>query len=105
LPWMIGAIYWRSKGADAEWLRRYGGDSDIPAAFSDGAFVVKAGTLAFSVAIFCCCATCCLVAITARRYLCEGELGGPVRSKHLTSAGLVGLWFFYIGMSIWKAYS
>ena len=51
MPWTIGAIYWAG-GSNEDWRRRFGDDDDIPSRFREGAFIVKAGDLAFSVTVF-----------------------------------------------------
>eukprot|EP00933_Yihiella_yeosuensis_P015833 TRINITY_DN13680_c2_g1_i2.p1 TRINITY_DN13680_c2_g1~~TRINITY_DN13680_c2_g1_i2.p1 ORF type:complete len:571 (+),score=111.82 TRINITY_DN13680_c2_g1_i2:201-1715(+) len=101
LPWMIGAIYWLAKGADSKWNSKYLLDPDVPSAFKEGVFVVKAGNLAFSVMIFTTCAIACIVSLLVRRRVYGGELGGPPKSKWAHAAGLVGLWLFYVSMSSW----
>jgi len=105
LPWMIGAAYWAAQaageGMNSEWIRRYANDADIPERFRGGAFIVKAGNLAFSVIVFSCCAFVCIVLLIARRRWCGGELGGEARSKYATSAFLVFLWLLYVALSAW----
>ena len=68
---------------------------------------VPAGTLAFSVGIYCAMAVCCITLLFARRFLQpfgKAELGGP-RPMALGSAGfLIFLWFVYIILSALKAY-
>ena len=76
MPWTIGAIYWAG-GSNEEWKRRFGSDDDIPKVFREGAFIVKAGDLAFSVTVFSICAVVCVAVLAMRRRLFGGELGGP----------------------------
>merc|ERR1712107_6671 len=99
LPWMIGSIYWAAVGSDEKWLGKYGHESWIKG-WEDGAFVVEAGNLAFSVIVFTLCALACIALLGVRR-LVVGELGGPALSKYATGCFLVSLWFIYVGLSIW----
>mmetsp|Transcript_15276 Transcript_15276/g.39374 ORF Transcript_15276/g.39374 Transcript_15276/m.39374 type:complete len:799 (+) Transcript_15276:114-2510(+) len=84
LPWMMAAIYWKSKGER---------------------FMVEAGSLAFSVSVFSSCAACCILLLYVRRRYLGGELGGPQHLKWASSIFLVTLWFIYIGLSAWYTYS
>jgi len=105
LPWMMGAIYWTTGGPNAEWTSRFAEDGDIAQSFRDsGAFIVKAGSLGFSVTVFSCCAITCLAILQARRKAFGGELGGPQPAKSASSAALVLLWLIYISLSSWNAY-
>jgi len=102
LPWSIGAIYWVVLGPDAEWI------SDYPeqyVTYPDGAFIVQAGSLGFSVIIFSGCACTCMALLVIRRLTCGGELGGENKTKYASSVFLVSLWFFYVGMSTWYVYT
>jgi len=107
LPWMMGAIYWKVKGATPEWTRRgqdIGWLRDLPHIrdnyASTGAFVVPGGTLGTSVGVFCGCAVTCIAFLMFRRMYCGGELGGNQKVCWLSSAFLVLLWIVYIVMSI-----
>eukprot|EP00931_Biecheleriopsis_adriatica_P052621 TRINITY_DN3064_c0_g1_i1.p1 TRINITY_DN3064_c0_g1~~TRINITY_DN3064_c0_g1_i1.p1 ORF type:complete len:846 (-),score=210.21 TRINITY_DN3064_c0_g1_i1:95-2632(-) len=98
LPWSIGAIYW-TLGTTDKWDRLYAEDLDVPAVFRTGAFVVKAGDLGISVAVFSCCALVCVTILALRRRAFGGELGGPAGPKYVTSFVLVCLWLIYIAIS------
>mmetsp|Transcript_114708 Transcript_114708/g.319473 ORF Transcript_114708/g.319473 Transcript_114708/m.319473 type:complete len:825 (+) Transcript_114708:95-2569(+) len=100
LPWTMAAIYWQSGKPNDEWVRRY---ADMPEVkdWQDGAFIVIAGGLGFSVAVFSCCAITCIILLYIRRRCCGGELGGPVMGKYVTSLFLVILWITYIALSSW----
>lgn len=100
LPWMVGAIFWASKGADDEWRGRI--RPDIVAAYPEGTFVVEAGDLGFSVSVFTACALVCIIILALRRRLYGGELGGPKGPKVVSCVVLVGLWIAYIALSIFK---
>eukprot|EP00929_Paragymnodinium_shiwhaense_P118254 TRINITY_DN90192_c0_g1_i1.p1 TRINITY_DN90192_c0_g1~~TRINITY_DN90192_c0_g1_i1.p1 ORF type:complete len:822 (+),score=227.75 TRINITY_DN90192_c0_g1_i1:178-2643(+) len=103
LPWSIGAFYWTSKGQTQEWLQDYGHlhDGEMALDYPDGGFVVSAGTLGPSVAVFCVCAVLCLAILVSRRKLAGGELGGPKGLAYGTSAFFVFLWAVYIGLSVY----
>jgi solute carrier family 8 (sodium/calcium exchanger) len=103
LPWMAGAIYWHKVGATEEWKRRIGTHSqDVLARYPNGAFVVMAGDLGFSVMVYCICAVTAVGILVWRRSACGGELGGRSASKQLSALALGSLWVVYIGLSIWK---
>merc|ERR1719198_1075945 len=102
---MIGAFYWSGGRGDTEWADRYVcagkgdwlGDLDSSTS-SDAAFVVEAGTLAYSVIVFSSCAVVAILLLYIRRVTpsINGELGGPKEIKWATSLFLVGLWGVYI---------
>lgn len=100
LPWSTGAIYWRYVDSSEEWARRY---PDVVGRVDDGLwFVVKAGSLGFSVSVFTGCALCCLCMLMVRRQRCGGELGGTRAWKIGSSGFLVLLWFVYISLASWR---
>lgn len=87
LPWTIAAIY----------------HATTPGA---GPFLVMAGTVSFSVIVFCCCAIPCIAILYIRRLpFCGGELGGPTVLKWLTSIVFFLLWCAYIALSALKGYN
>ena len=109
LPWFIAAVVWTDAGPTAEWKATIGlKNPGIVAANPDGGFAVPAGSLSFSVAVFCACAVMCLSTLLFRRVVFGAELGArtPGASHHkLTSVFFAALWFFYVAMSIiqtWK---
>ncbi|CAJ0570903.1 unnamed protein product, partial [Mesorhabditis spiculigera] len=84
LPWLVAAFYWCDKGQP---------------------FVVKAGDLGFSVAVFTVFSIIFLIVLVARRMLAvfgKGELGGPPGPKIACGVFFILLWVAYIGLSIWK---
>jgi len=97
LPWLIGAVVWRVKGATDEWKARYAHLPDVLQNWPEGAFVVESGDLAFSVIIFSICAILTIAVVVLRR---PTELGGKVVSKWVTAGFFVFLWFFYVLMSV-----
>eukprot|EP00929_Paragymnodinium_shiwhaense_P032520 TRINITY_DN18014_c0_g1_i1.p1 TRINITY_DN18014_c0_g1~~TRINITY_DN18014_c0_g1_i1.p1 ORF type:complete len:845 (+),score=169.45 TRINITY_DN18014_c0_g1_i1:125-2659(+) len=100
LPWMIASLYWRLGGADDEWTQKYAHE-DFAKGWEDGAFVVKAGKLNFSVTVFSICAVFALILLYLRRRFCGGELGGPKVLKYVSTCVLISLWFVYLVCSIW----
>ncbi|XP_037123576.1 sodium/calcium exchanger 2b [Syngnathus acus] len=84
VAWSVAAIYWKSKGKE---------------------FLVKPGSLAFSVTLFTIFAFICMgVLLFRRRPSIGGELGGSRLSRILTSLLFLGLWFLYILFSSLEAY-
>jgi len=106
LPWMMASLYWSGITTHDEWDARYQQDEDLswlgPAGTRPKAYVVKAGSLAFSVLVFTFTAVCCISILALRRKFVGGELGGPKVAKYLTCGVLVFLWLLYIFMSILK---
>jgi solute carrier family 8 (sodium/calcium exchanger) len=132
LPWLIGALYWASKGQTAEWAAKYPHLVDaypqVPIVLNprtlrhhlrhhhhhlphlhhlhrhlQGGFAVPAGDLVFSVSLFCGCALVCLSVLALRRVVLGCELGGPPRSKVATGLLFTALWAVYIALSCWEA--
>ena len=106
LPWMVAAFYWANIGRytkEAEWRARYSSydwyTPDMPVAF-----VVDAGDLGFSVAVFTGCALVCLATLLLRRATIGYELGGSAVTANATAVFFVLLWFFYIGASVLYSY-
>ncbi|XP_070578504.1 sodium/calcium exchanger 3-like isoform X2 [Ptychodera flava] len=85
LAWSVAAIYWAAKGED---------------------FPVEPGSLAFSVTIFTIFAIIAIAFLMVRRKIpsINGELGGPKRSKILSSLFLFSLWLLYLLLSSFESY-
>jgi len=83
--------YFTRFGADAEPISD---DTSLPL------YYVPAGSLGFSVVIFCCCAVTCIIFLMIRRKVVGGELGGSPTGRLGSCVFLVTLWFIYIIMSI-----
>lgn len=79
LPWTIASVYYAATGEQ------------------DGKYIVFAGSLGWSVAVFCPCAVVCLSTLVLRRSVAGGELGGGF--TQITSAFFLSLWFLYIILS------
>eukprot|EP00439_Symbiodinium_sp_Y106_P010271 s5462_g1.t1 len=101
IPWLAAALYWTSGPVDA-WRLRYADLPDVLNNYPNGAFVVKAGALGFSVLLFNCVGVVCLVVLRVRRLALGGELGGPKRAAWGSSITLFTLWAVYIASSIWR---
>merc|ERR1712167_513258 len=63
-------------------------------------FIVPAGSLGLSVAVFTVCALTTIAVLYYRRVTIGAELGGPKSSAKRHAALLVGLWLVYIVASI-----
>ena len=106
MPWTIASLYWASTGATAAWEERFP-QSDYADLWKNhkGSFVVEAGTLGISVAVFTLCAVACIGTLYLRRIKYGGELGGPKGPAKFTFAFLSLLWFIYISSSAIVEYS
>ena len=89
--------------ATDEWKKR---NWDFLDEYPNGAFVVRAGSLGFSVVIFTICACCTIGLILLRRFIPSqpAELGGNKTGAKASAAFLIFLWFVYVLLSIMKAY-
>jgi len=70
-------------------------------------FHVDAGSLGFSVVVFCIGAVCSVVILLSRRYipaLGRAELGGPFTPKVITGCMMFFIWLFYVLISSLQAY-
>lgn len=107
LPWMMAAIYWTANGQTDAWRTKYSADQNTDWYTSqlcqDGCFVVKAGTLVFSVIVYSICALIAVALLVVRRKFLGGELGGPKPQAYASSCLLVCLWAVYVGLSSWYA--
>mmetsp|Transcript_91238 Transcript_91238/g.294947 ORF Transcript_91238/g.294947 Transcript_91238/m.294947 type:complete len:625 (+) Transcript_91238:1943-3817(+) len=99
VPWVMSSVYWKVVGATDEWKLRY---KEFVPDYPNGAFIVKSGDLAFGVIVFSLGAFVALTVLRVRRNKLGGELGGPYIPKAMTALLFTLLWFFYMGLSIWK---
>lgn len=69
--------------------------------FRDTKFVVREGSLTFSVTIFCSFASFAVVLLLIRRLQCfgGGELGGPFKYRLLSSSIFLSFWIAYLVLS------
>jgi len=84
IAWSMAAIYWEAQGET---------------------FNVEAGSLGFSVTIFCIEAVLAIGILMVRRNpAIGGELGGPKSAKTISAGIFVFFWCFYVFMSALEAY-
>lgn len=85
LAWSVAAIYHAANGSQ---------------------FKVEAGSLGFSVLVFCIEAIICIAILMYRRYHKDigAELGGPTKARKITSFVFAGLWFMYVLLSAFESY-
>lgn len=85
IAWTIAAIYHAANGTE---------------------FLVKPGSLGFSVTVFCSFALCAIVLMMIRRFTKSigGELGGPIVTRYLTAFIFFGLWLSYVTLSTLESY-
>eukprot|EP00930_Biecheleria_cincta_P035150 TRINITY_DN24205_c0_g1_i5.p1 TRINITY_DN24205_c0_g1~~TRINITY_DN24205_c0_g1_i5.p1 ORF type:complete len:630 (-),score=143.98 TRINITY_DN24205_c0_g1_i5:225-2114(-) len=104
LPWMMASFYWTF---NKQWVATYYTSRHEHFYNTDlcqsGCFVVKAGSLVFSVTVFTICAMFAIVLLALRRKFFGGELGGPRPQAIASSILLVCLWLIYICLSWWYA--
>jgi len=94
LPWLIATVVHSASGYAPE-IELDGVKTTMP----KGSYAVAAGSLGFSVVLFCCCGIVCLGTIYARQLSGIGALGGPSGPKNATGMLFVGLWFVYVAVS------
>jgi len=98
LPWLLAALRWKFWGISPGWIEKYSGYREL---CPDACFIVPAGGLAFSVAVFSSLAVVCIFTLMLRRNFAGGELGGAKWLKYGTSLFLFALWALFIGLYIW----
>jgi solute carrier family 8 (sodium/calcium exchanger) len=112
LPWMIGALYWNYVGVkltdpDDPWRKRgeevgWWNDADMGPVneLYPATFVVPAGSLGGSVAVFTFGSLIEISILMARRRFVGAELGGDDKIKWVTAAIFVCLWLMYVVYAI-----
>jgi solute carrier family 8 (sodium/calcium exchanger) len=103
LPWVIAGHYYTSVGTKDTF--QYKIDKDFNPVGTerwteDYRYFVFAGSLGFSVAVFCTVAICCVIFLVIRRKVVGGELGGSPVGRTGSCIFLCCLWCIYILMSI-----
>lgn len=84
LPWLIGSIYYTSKGQD---------------------FNIPTEELSFTILIYLVTSFCCLLTLLIRRFVFGGEIGGQSKVwRILTVCWFVFLWLFYLLFSVLRSY-
>mmetsp|Transcript_30456 Transcript_30456/g.52304 ORF Transcript_30456/g.52304 Transcript_30456/m.52304 type:complete len:289 (+) Transcript_30456:152-1018(+) len=118
LPWTLAAVYWNYiAGASSDFKKRYGYKengvgypgtatlSTIGYDYPNGAFIVPAGSLGFSVTVFTICAVLCIMLLIYRRLVIKCELGGPGLTATRHALILVFLWVMYVTLSGLEIYN
>jgi Ca2+/Na+ antiporter len=83
LPWLMAAVFWSNERMSPDWLARFGPggtDKDMTIDYPAGGFVVMAGNLGTSVAVFTICACTCIGMLYYRRKSNGAELGGDKKA-------------------------
>ena len=84
LPWLIGSIYYTSKGQD---------------------FVIPTEELSFTILIYMLTSFLCLITLFIRRFAFGGEIGGKNQIwRYITVGWFVFLWGFYLLFSVLRSY-
>lgn len=104
LSWSVAAFYWAAAESttndwnvkNPEFVGKCPNDADA-------CFVVRKGTLAYSVVLFTCIEVVTLAVLRIKRILLGGELGGTTLMKHGVAALLVALWMWYLFWNILKS--
>lgn len=113
LPWVIATLWEGStppsdKGYDPAKISESFLDAEgvkLNLGWVNSNYYVPAGSLGFSVAVFCFCAIICIITLLVRRHRVGGELGGSDNGRAASGIFLTSLWMFYIIMSVLQAYS
>merc|ERR1711871_1634056 len=96
LPWLIATITHTSSNY-APKIPPFSGMLEGKQ-LARGSFGIVAGSLGFSVIVFCCCALVCVAGLYLRRFQFGYELGGAYKMQ--TGAFFIVLWFVYVILSI-----
>ena len=60
--------------------------------------------LTFSVILYLCCSTACIITLIIRRCLVKGELGGSSGGRAATAVFFIGMWVIYVALSACDQY-
>ena len=104
LPWVIATIWEGSTDPEVKGYNQVEQGKAQGVNWSSSNYYVPAGSLGFSVAVFCICAVICVITLLIRRHKVGGELGGSDTGRAGSAIFLTCLWMFYIIMSILQAY-
>lgn len=77
LPWLVASLYYAARGEE---------------------YITPRGALAFSVTVFMCCSSVCLMMLVAKKFM-GGELGGSGFTRTGFACIMVGLWLLYLVVS------
>lgn len=83
LPWIISASY---------------------ASSNDMKYTIVAEGLTFSVVLYLCCSTLCIITLIIRRCVVKGELGGSSGGRAATAVFFIGMWVLYVALSACDQY-
>jgi Ca2+/Na+ antiporter len=107
IAWIVGALHWGGSGWTEEWAARYamttlsGTSTLIVEEYPSGGFVVPAGSLNFSVAVYSALAFISTVVLIWRRQNVGGELGGANQTvKIISTVFFFCLWLTYVCANI-----
>merc|ERR1719181_682166 len=67
--------------------------------FKESAYPMIAGSLGFSVVLFCICAITCISCLYIRRFTFGYELGGTAVPRKITGLFFISLWMIYVVVS------
>jgi len=95
LPWLIATMVHTGSAFKSDPVLSRG----VVVEFKEGGYPMIAGSLGFSVMLFCMCAVACICTLYIRRFLFGYELGGTSLNRNVTGAFFIGLWMVYVVVS------
>lgn len=95
LPWLLATIVHTASDFKSENVLSKG----TVISFEKGGYPMIAGSLGFSVVLFCICAITCIATVYLRRAVFGYELGGTPFPRTMTGIFFIGLWIIYVVVS------
>jgi len=95
LPWLLATIVHTGSAFQSDPVLSRG----VVVEFKEGGYPMIAGSLGFSVVLFCICAICCIITLYIRRFIFGYELGGTSFTRNITGVFFIGLWMIYVVVS------
>jgi solute carrier family 8 (sodium/calcium exchanger) len=95
LPWLLATIVHTMSDFQSDSVLSKG----KIVSFEAGGYPMIAGSLGFSVVLFCICAVVCIATLYLRRFVFGYELGGSSVPRTLTGLFFIGLWVVYVVVS------
>jgi solute carrier family 8 (sodium/calcium exchanger) len=95
LPWLLATIVHTMSDFQSDSVLSKG----KIVSFEAGGYPMIAGSLGFSVVLFCICAVVCIATLYLRRFVFGYELGGSSVPRTLTGLFFIGLWIVYVVVS------
>jgi solute carrier family 8 (sodium/calcium exchanger) len=95
LPWLLATIVHTASDFKSENVLSKG----TVISFEAGGYPMIAGSLGFSVVLFCICAITCIATVYLRRAVFGYELGGTPFPRTMTGIFFIGLWIIYVVVS------